>query len=201
MEIPAQKQALRRILTERILALDCDERHAQEAVLTARFASLPGYEAAAAVLLYVSAFPEEIATRAMLELALGQGKRLICPRVDRAERRLRLYCVEDLDADLKRGTLGIPEPKRVCLEVDPTLVDWVLVPGLGFDDRGFRLGRGAGYYDRLLPTLRPDALRWALALECQFVEALPVEPHDVPVDGVMSSGRVICANRRTATTE
>ena len=57
----------------------------------------------------------------------------------------------------------------------------MLVPGLAFDARGYRLGRGAGHYDRLLPTLRPDAPRWALALDCQLVEGLPIEPHDVPI--------------------
>ena len=69
------------------------------------------------------------------------------------------------------------------------------MPGLGFDDLGFRLGRGAGHYDRLLPLLRPDAPRWALALDCQWVEDLPVEPHDVPIDGVVSPGKTVTRRR------
>jgi 5-formyltetrahydrofolate cyclo-ligase len=189
MDVAARKQALRRELVGRILALDPDVRRAQEAALADRFAALPGFVGADTVLLYVTAFPEEIATGPMIGLSLALGKRLVCPRVDRAARRLRLYEVRDPSSDLRRGTLGIPEPRPSCPEVGPEQIDWALVPGLGFDDRGFRLGRGAGHYDRLLPTLRPDAPRWALALDCQWVDALPVEPHDVPLDGVVSPSK------------
>jgi 5-formyltetrahydrofolate cyclo-ligase len=184
MDDQAKKRTLRRVLVDRILGLDPRDRRAQESALAARFPSLPGYEGAGLVLLYVTAFPEEIATGSMLRDVLERGKRLACPRVDRAERRLRLYEVTDLEADFRPGMLGIPEPRAECRELGPEEVDWVLVPGLAFDDRGFRLGRGAGHYDRLLPTLRADVPRWALALDCQREEALPVEPHDVPLDGV-----------------
>ena len=189
MDIPARKQALRRAVLASILKLDRPERDRQEAILVERFAALPGLAGARTVLLYVSAFPEEIATSPMLRLALARGQVLICPAGRSRARRLRLYRVADPETDLAPGTLGIPEPRRTCPEVGPDVVDWVLVPGLAFDARGFRLGRGAGHYDRLLPTLRPDAPRWALALDCQWVEALPVEPHDVPLDGIVSPGR------------
>lgn len=191
MDNQAEKRQLRRVMVERILALEPAARRTEEAVLAGRFPHLPGYEAAGTVLLYVTAFPEEIATAPMLRDALERGKRLICPRVDRATRSLQLHEVADVEADFRRGTLGIPEPSRRCPAVPPERVDWVLVPGLAFDDRGFRLGRGAGHYDRLLPMLRPDVPRWALALDCQWIEALPVEPHDVPLDGVVSPCRTM----------
>ncbi len=178
-------------MLERILTLDPDRRRAQEDALATRFATLPGLGAARTVLLYVSAFREEIATRPMLGAVLDRGQRLVCPRVDRAERRLTLHQVEDLERDLVPGTLAIPEPRRLCPEIEPEEVDWVLVPGLAFDDRRHRLGRGAGHYDRLLPALRPDAPRWALILDCQWVETLPAEPHDVPLDGIASPGKEI----------
>ena len=82
--------------------------------------------------------------------------------------------------------MGIPEPRRSCPPVEPTDVDWALVPGITFDDRCRRLGRGAGYYDRLLPTLRRDVPLWALIFDAQWVAQLPVEPHDVPLDGVIT---------------
>ncbi|AGA30930.1 5-formyltetrahydrofolate cyclo-ligase [Singulisphaera acidiphila] len=195
MDLRAQKRQLRQAMIERILALDPADRKAQEATLAARFRDLPGFDAAGSVLLYVTAFPEEIASQPMLELALERGKRLVCPRVDRIQRRLRLYRVEDLNADFKRGMLGIPEPHDGCPEVEPDQVDWVLVPGLVFDARGFRIGRGAGHYDRLLPTLRRDVPRWALALDCQMVDALPVESHDVSLDGVVSPRTTVACAR------
>jgi 5-formyltetrahydrofolate cyclo-ligase len=173
-------------MVARILALDPDIRRRDEAALAARFATLPGLAAAETVLLYATAFPEEIATAPLLEQSLARGKRLVCPRVDRAGRRLRLFLIDDPRRDLTPGTLGIPEPRLECPEVEPAAVDWVLVPGLAFDRLCYRIGRGAGHYDRLLPTLRPDTPRWALILDCQWVEDLPVEAHDVPLDGVVS---------------
>ncbi len=100
-----------------------------------------------------------------------------------------LYHVIDTAKDLRSGTLGIPEPRRDCPTIEPGAIDWVLVPGLAFDGRCQRLGRGAGHYDRLLPTLRPDVLRWALIFDEQWCDDLPIEPHDIPLDGVVSPTR------------
>lgn len=194
-EIRGRKRALRGAIIGRILALDPVARQRDEAALADRFATLPGIDEARTVLLYVTAFPEEIATDRLLDRTLGRGQRLVCPRVDRAARRLRLYQIDDPGRDLTPGTLGIPEPRPGCREVEPEVVDWVLVPGLAFDLRGYRLGRGAGHYDRLLPTLRPDAPRWALIHECQWVADLPIEPHDVPIDGVASPARTAVSSR------
>jgi 5-formyltetrahydrofolate cyclo-ligase len=193
--IRRRKRALRRAMVERILALDPLGRSRDEAMLVDRFPSLPGFAEASTVLIYVTAFPEEIATRPMLTLAHQRGKVVLCPRVDRAERRLRLFRVDDPGRDLEPGMLGIPEPRPTCPEVEPEAVDWILVPGLAFDARGYRLGRGAGHYDRLLPRLRPEVSRWALILDCQWVKELPIEPHDIPVDGVVSPGREILGRR------
>jgi 5-formyltetrahydrofolate cyclo-ligase len=176
-------------MVERILALDRPRRRRDEALLAEKFAALPGFSTARTVLLYVTAFPEEIATGPLLEQSLDRGKNLLCPRVDRAEGRLRLFRINDPARDLEPGTRDIPEPRRGCLEVAPEAVDWVLVPGLAFNPQRYRLGRGAGHYDRLLPRLRPEVPTWSLILDCQWVEDLPVEPHDVPVNGVISPGK------------
>jgi 5-formyltetrahydrofolate cyclo-ligase len=201
MDLPTKKRELRHMMIARILALDPARRRLEEADLAERLIALPGFAAAGTVLMYATAFPEEIATRPMLEEALRLGKRLVCPRVDRTARGLRLHQVEDLQDDLTRGTLGIPEPRPDRPEVEASGIDWVLVPGLAFDERGFRLGRGAGCYDRLLPRLRPDAPRWALALDVQWVEDLPIEPHDQPLDGIASPRKtVVRAGETTRTT-
>src|SRR5262249_36812173 len=149
MDIPARKRALRRETLARILATDPSRRLAEEAALAERFPALPGFDAAGWVLLYASAFAEEIATGPFLQAALDGGTRLVLPRADRAARCLRLYPVAAPAADLRPGALGIPEPRSRCPVVEPGRVDWVLVPGLAFDGLCYRLGRGAGYYDRL----------------------------------------------------
>ncbi|MBX6312836.1 MAG: 5-formyltetrahydrofolate cyclo-ligase [Isosphaeraceae bacterium] len=190
MDIRQRKRALRREMVARLLALDPADRRRQEADLLARFPTLPGLDRAGTVLLYATAFPEEIPTGPMLRLIWERGQRLVCPRVNRPARRLVLHAIAD-PADLVPGTLGIPEPRPECPEVAPEAIDWALVPGLAFNAAGYRLGRGAGCYDRLLPQLRPDAPRWALAFDPQWVEDLPVEPHDQPLDGIASPRQTI----------
>jgi 5-formyltetrahydrofolate cyclo-ligase len=175
--------------------MDPSERSRQEAALWERFPTLPGFGPAESVLLYVSVFAEEFETRPLLRHALGLGKRLVLPRVDRSERRLHLHHVADVDNELRPGILGILEPRPSCPLVEPGQVDWALVPGLAFDSHCFRLGRGAGHYDRLLPTMRADAPKWALALDSQHCEELPVEAHDVPLDGVAFASQVVVRPR------
>lgn len=191
----AVKRALRAEVRARILAMPPGARAVEERALADRLPDLPGFRESGTVLLYASAFPEEFDTGPMLRLALDLGKRLICPRVVRAERRLALFPIGDLPGDFARGTLGIPEPRADLPEVDPEAVDWALVPGLGYDARCYRIGRGAGHYDRLLPTLRPDVPRWSLCLSSQWVDALPVEPHDQPLDGVADPERTVTRAR------
>lgn len=185
------KRRWRRSIIAAIDAIDSHDRSVQEAAIVEAFPGLPGWANARTMLLYVAAFPEEIRTAPLLELAYGAGKRIILPRVDRVERRLRLHRVIDPVVELSAGVLGIPEPDASLPEVSPNEVDWSLVPGLAFDDHGYRLGRGAGHYDRLLPGLRADCICWALCLDCQIVSALPVEAHDVALDGVTSPGRTV----------
>ena len=70
-------------------------------------------------------------------------------------------------------------------------MDWALIPGLAFDMRCYRLGRGGGHYDRLLPRLRAESPRWALGFDCQIVPELPIEPHDAQLDGIATPSRMI----------
>ncbi len=193
--IPISKRGLRKAILAEIEALDRESRSREESELALRFPRLPGWAGAQTVMLYVSAFPEELKTDAFWARALEAGKRVICPRVDREARRLRLHWVQDPRNELSPGVLGIPEPRAELPEIAPESIDWVLVPGLAFDERGYRLGRGAGHYDRLLPRLRPDAACWALCLSCQLIPSLPIEPHDMPLDGVCTPDRMILGVR------
>ena len=194
-EIVAAKKGLRAAVLAEIAALDPKLRHQQESELATRFPHLPGWSNAETVLLYITAFPEELRTHDYLAWAYQSGKRVICPRVDRAARKLRLHRILDPRSELRPGTLGIPEPRADLPEVAPESIDWVLVPGLAFDEQGYRLGRGAGHYDRLLPQLRPDTICWALCLSCQLIPRLPIEPHDRPLNGVSAPGRTVLGAR------
>ena len=73
-------------------------------------------------------------------------------------------------------------------------LDLLVIPGLAFDRQGGRLGYGKGYFDRLLPGARPDALLAAVAFECQLFDAVPMQPYDVRVDAVVTESRYLSSH-------
>lgn len=187
--IKTLKRTLRRATIAKILAFDPASRAERETRILDRILALPSFQAAGSPLLYIKAFPEEIDVGPLVERTLDASKRLVCPRVDRQAHRLVLHEIRDPRVDLEPGTLGILEPRAGCRLVAPVEVDWVLVPGVVFDVRRNRIGRGGGHYDRFLPTLRDDVETWAAAFDEQVVESLPAEPHDAPVYGIVTESR------------
>jgi 5-formyltetrahydrofolate cyclo-ligase len=183
------KKAMRTAVRAAVLALGPDERRDQERTILAEVGRLPAFREPRTVLLYVSFLPDEVPTMGLVHDALARGQVVALPRVDRPSRRLCLHRIDDPARDLVAGTLGIPEPRDGIDEMGPELIDSVLVPGVAFDMMGHRLGRGAGYYDRLLPRLRPGVPRWSLALGPMWVEAVPREPHDEPIDIILGADR------------
>jgi 5-formyltetrahydrofolate cyclo-ligase len=191
------KAELRRAIKAAIAGLDPALRQAEDDALLGRVGELPGLSTAGNILLFVPAFSEELPMFEFFSAVTKLKKNIHFPRIDKPARQLRLYRVADPATDLRPGTLGIPEPRPGLPEVSPEVIDWALVPGLAFDELGFRLGRGGGYYDRLLPMLRPQAICWALCLCCQLVNRLPVESHDAPLSGVSTPERELFGLRGT----
>ena len=192
--LPATKQALRaRILAARD-ALDPAQRATGAQAIASRIAELPSFDGAAMVLATLP-FGSEWDVRPLAQAALDRGKSIVLPRVDAATRRLVLHRVEDLDADVSPGFRGIPEPVPRTAIVRPADIDCVLVPGVAFDSAGRRLGYGGGYYDRLLPHLRPGVARIAGAFDLQVVDEVPVDAHDLAVDVVVTPTRTFATRR------
>ncbi len=93
--------------------------------------------------------------------------------------------------DLQRGPMNVWEPKPHCLPVEIAALDLILVPGLAFTRDGARLGRGGGYYDRLLANPACRAQRIAIAFDLQIVDSIPVEPHDQRVYQIITESGLI----------
>jgi 5-formyltetrahydrofolate cyclo-ligase len=123
------------------------------------------------------------------EAWLAAGGRLALPRVV-GEGALEWHLVASR-AQLIPGFRNIPEPDPATApRVDPATAHLVFVPGIAFDRQGGRLGRGGGYYDRLLATLPREVIRIGIAHEFQLVDAVPREPHDARVDWVATDAAV-----------
>ena len=111
-------------------------------------------------------------------------KTVLLPRVD--GEKLVFHAVSDAN-QLQPGAFGVREPDpEKCPAFDPREAEMIFVPGLAFTAEGLRLGRGRGFYDRLLAALPPEILRVGVCLAGQIVADIPREPHDEEVDLVLS---------------
>lgn len=94
--------------------------------------------------------------------------------------------VHPMDSPLELHPLGFRQPVAEARVVPVEEIDLALVPGLVFDERGTRLGRGKGHFDELLARLRPDALRVGVTPSALVVPSLPEDLHDVPMTHLAS---------------
>lgn len=132
-----------------------------------------------------AATPRELSIDASLRRLLDDGVTVCLPWVQGLE--LGMSAVADLAADLAPGWKGVREPvpdRRRPLR--PSALQGAVVPGLGFDPAGNRLGYGGGHFDRFLGRLSRGAVVIGIALDDQVVDAIPVEPHDRPVDVIVT---------------
>ena len=188
----SQKAALREQARKARVALK--DKDAVSAAIVAKVQSLPQYRSAKTIMYYVDA-GSEVKTRQALAGAIAAGKRVVVPWCVVENNTLELFLLEDVH-ELVEGAYKILEPKDELRRlphklIDPKTLDFVMVPGTAFDLKGGRMGQGKGYYDRLLGDVRPDAPLVALAFDCQIFEEIPVAPHDVFMDLVVTESRII----------
>lgn len=162
-------------------------KDAMSLAICEKLSSLSAYQTAQVVMAYVHA-RSEVRTESLIRELLAEGKTVVIPYCDGDD--LIPWRLTDW-SELAIGAFGILEPRAELRNVpqrriEPVEIDLICVPGLAFDRAGNRLGSGRGYYDRLLPLLRDDAIKVGLAYECQIVPQLPTEPHDVPMDLVIT---------------
>ena len=192
--VGAKLREAKRALRDEILrardALSTADRVEASVAIAAAIAARADFRAAGTVLLSLS-FRSEWDTAPLIAAALAAGKTLAAPRVHVGSRMLEPCRVADPSIDLAPGFRGISEPLPHCAAVALETIDWVLVPGVAFDARGYRIGYGGGYYDRLLPLLRRDARRVSGAFELQVVDQVPTAPHDLTVDAIVTEQRTL----------
>lgn len=186
MNIEREKAALRARVRAALQAMSEPERREGSAVVCRHLRErvLP----VARTLLFYAPLPGEVDVWPVLEEALVSGLTVALPRFDAATGRYEARVLGSA-ADVVAGSFGIREPLACCPKLEPPCADWILVPGLAFDVQGGRLGRGKGYYDRLLLEIR--GTRCGVAFEQQVLPGLPGDPHDVRMDALVTPTRWI----------
>lgn len=177
------KTELRNLVRARKARLTPELLTDAEADLSEAVLALPAYKDARTILCYAS-LSDEVPTLRLLQQMAKSGRRVVLPTVvSPTDLQLRIYTsCEDL---VIRGRYRIPEPTGPLFE-DYQTIDLALIPGMAFDNSGNRLGRGKGYYDRLLthPAFRTIP-KVGVCFDFQCVESVSADPHDCPMDSLI----------------
>ena len=181
------KEALRRQM--RALRSDTPDsaKRRRSADICQRVQELRSFTNARNIAAYVPVHGE-VDVYSMIRKCLSKGKGVLLPRVDADNNVLVLH--EWHGQKLSVGEYGIPSPSVDDPIASPQDVDFVLIPALATDERGFRVGYGKGYYDRLLPTLT-NALGCTVVYDFQLVAEVPTLDHDVASDMIVTDMRTV----------
>jgi 5-formyltetrahydrofolate cyclo-ligase len=188
MNFSDSKEALRRRIRGELKAMPVEQRavFSKQACLLLEKQTV--WQNAKTIFFYAP-LPEELDIWPLLRDSLAAKKTTALPRFDAATERYLACEITDLTRDIGGGQFGIREPGGHCIAIPPNRLDLILVPGVAFDAHGRRLGRGKGFYDQLLATVRGTTC--GVAFDEQIVEAVPVEPHDVHLNCILTPTRWI----------
>lgn len=177
-ELRSDMRAKRRAMT------DLQVRGKSQSICRLLF-SLDCIKNAKTVCTFIAAFKEPD-TAEIIQKLRETKKTVAVPVTDTENITLSLSYIDGLDS-LKKGAYGIPEPEIINI-AHAADMEVILVPGLAFDKNGGRMGFGKGYYDRLLSDTR--AVKIGLCYEFQLYDNIPTEPHDVPMDLIITEEKI-----------
>jgi 5-formyltetrahydrofolate cyclo-ligase len=132
---------------------------------------------------------KEVNTKPLILSLFGKGNPVVVPIIVKEDISLRLSYVRDLSA-LVPSTFGVPEPIGREIPAAAEDICTIILPMLGFDRTGGRIGYGAGYYDRFL-SKNPDMRKIGIAFACQEVESLPVDENDIRMDVIITEDGIV----------
>lgn len=187
------KGTLRKDMLRGRSCLSREEREVKNSAICARLLETPEFIRAGLIMAYMD-FRDETGTADIIAECFKQGKRVALPVVTgKGEVASELQAFETSPgAVLLRNHYGIYEPDpKTAYRVDESDIDLVIVPGVVFDLLKYRIGYGAGFYDRFLTRLRTDCITVGIAYDLQIVDRIPVEKHDIPMDKVITERKII----------
>ena len=148
--------------------------------------------ASAHTILFFAPLPDELDVWPVLELSLALGTNCALPFFDAEKKSYGAKLLKNLATDIVIGKFGVREPAAGCAEIPLNQFDLVLVPGMAFDLSGNRLGRGKGFYDRILSEA--SGVKCGVGYDFQLLEKILAEPHDAKVNFIVTPSR--CVRRK-----
>jgi len=188
-DIGQEKKTLRAALRERMRALSDDALKRRSLAACERLLGESAFRRASAVMLFLPLRYEVDATPIALR-AWQDGKLVTVPRISHEQRHMLPVEIHSLSDPMHTDRLGVRTPAE-GRPIPVGMIDLLIVPGLGFDRTGRRLGRGGGFYDRFMAQPAFRAVTCGLAVDEQLLDAVPTAGHDVSVDVVVTDQRVL----------
>ena len=185
-DIQQAKAALRKQIRGALQIISPATRNAMSAQIRDRLKEQAVWKNAGSVLFFAPR-PDELDLWPLLEEALAGGKIVALPRFNPAGKNYVACRVQNLRSEIAPGEFGIREPAARCAGIPLDRLDLILVPGVAFDWHGHRLGRGKGFYDRLLAGTR--GVKCGIAFDEQMVNEVPAGPSDVRMNFTMTPVR------------
>jgi 5-formyltetrahydrofolate cyclo-ligase len=183
-----QKAALRKQIRGILQKIPPAAREAASAQVRALLKEQSIWKNAGSVLFFAPA-SNEVDVWPLLEEALNTGKTAALPRFDSNDQSYVACRVQNLRSEIVAGEFGIREPSAKCAEIPFSKFDLVLVPGVAFDLHGHRLGRGRGFYDRLLAEVR--GAKCGVAFDEQLASEVPSGTLDVQMNFILTATRCV----------
>lgn len=192
-----QKDEVRKLYRRHRQALDREYRRKASLEIVDRLIGWEVVRKSGFVMTYLS-FGDEVETFSLARRLFAAGKSVAVPYIHQGTTNLIAAQINDLEHDLQTGPLGILEPSPDHLRpLDPKVVDVHVVPGIAFDEMGFRIGYGKGHYDRFLVLRSRHSVTVSVAFDVQVTERLPHDLWDVPVDFIATESQLInCSMER-----
>ena len=182
------KKELRHYIRQLLSALTPQELHERSVKACARLIGTREYNRAEIIMVFLS-LPTEVDTTGLVLDAWRNRKRVLAPKVSWDQRRMLPIEIRSLSDNLSESSLGIREPAN-GVPIPVSNIDMAIVPGIGFDRQGHRIGRGGGFYDHFLAHEDWHGIACGLALEEQVVDEVPVLAHDMRVDMLVTDAAV-----------
>lgn len=183
------KVQLRQQIQSRLLEMSDDICVQKSKKAFKNLISLPQFQEASVIMMYLT-MPNELDTSDAIFYAWQQKKTVVVPKISWQQRHMMAVEINSLEKGFSTEVGGLRNPIK-GQPVPFEDIDLVVTPGLGFDRRGNRLGRGGAYYDRFFANKKLIACKCGFAFSEQVVESVPVQQHDVAVDFLVTDEEIM----------
>lgn len=185
MVVVNDKQQLRDEVARKIREITPEHRIVLDAQIATHVTHTPFWSSSDIIMGYM-AVDDEVDLQAVFRTAHREGKSIALPRIEAEAEVMEFRLVREYPASLERHPWGFLQPSAAAPVVQPTPDALMLVPGRVFDRGGYRVGRGAGCYDRYLSQVSPEVVTVGIGYAVQLVQAVPRDRFDVPVQIVVT---------------